>query len=73
MNRYEYNMKILENLTRYLEIHKDARFWQALYNLDICLGERPNDEWIDMWYDIYNDESKDIYEWMDLSIIKENE
>ncbi len=63
MTRYEANMKIVLLLQNYLEMNKDTRFQQALFNLKINEFETRLD--LDSGFDRtllkdkYNEESRD--------------
>ncbi len=52
MTRYEANMQILLRLSNYLEMNKEARFCQALFNLDINeFSEGTKNDMVKMSYD----------------------
>ena len=40
--RYEYNKKIIETLAAEIEEHRDLRFFQLLYHLDMISGNTDN-------------------------------
>ena len=56
--RKEYNEKILEVLTKYLEENSEIRFGQALINLNILQCEKDKN----VVFDPFSDESVDIYQ-----------
>ena len=56
----EYNEKILEVLTKYLEENPEIRFGQALINLNILQNEKDKN----VVFDPFSDESVDIYQRM---------
>ena len=58
--RKEYNEKILEVLTKYLEENPEIRFGQALINLNILQNEKDKP----VVFDPFSDESVDIYQRM---------
>ena len=58
--RKEYNEKILEVLTKYLEENPEIRFGQALINLNILQNEKDKN----VVFDPFSDESVDIYQRM---------
>ena len=58
--RKEYNEKILEVLTKYLEENPEIRFCQALINLNILQIEKDKN----VVFDPFSDESVDIYKRM---------
>ena len=58
--RKEYNEKILEVLTKYLEENPEIRFGQALINLNILQNEKDKH----VVFDPFSDESVDIYQRM---------
>ena len=58
--RKEYNEKILEVLTKYLEENPEIRFGQALMNLNILQNEKDKH----VVFDPFSDESVDIYQRM---------
>ena len=58
--RKEYNEKILEVLTKYLEENSEIRFGQALINLNILQNEKDKN----VVFDPFSDESVDIYQRM---------
>ena len=58
--RKEYNEKILEVLTKYLEENPEIRFGQALINLNILQIEKDKS----VVFDPFSDESVDIYQRM---------
>ena len=58
--RKEYNEKILEVLTKYLEENPEIRFGQALINLNILQNEKDKN----VVFDPFSDESVDIYKRM---------
>ena len=58
--RKEYNEKILEVLTKYLEENPEIRFGQALINLNILQYKK--DKYV--VFDPFSDESVDIYQRM---------
>ena len=58
--RKEYNKKILEVLTKYIEENPEIRFGQALINLNILQNEKDKN----VVFDPFLDESVDIYQRM---------
>ena len=58
--RKEYNKKILEVLTKYIEENPEIRFGQALINLNILQNEKDKN----VIFDPFSDESVDIYQRM---------
>ena len=63
MNRQDYNRLILDKLHLIVEENPDLRFGQILWNLGILNWEERTDyRATPIIRDIYNDESKDIYE-----------
>ena len=63
MTRQEYNYLILEKITKVVKDCPDLRFGQILWNIGILDWEEMTDcRAIPIIRDIYNDESKDIYE-----------
>ena len=58
--RKEYNEKILEVLTKYLEENPEIRFGQALINLNVLQNEKDKN----VVFDPFSDESVDIYKRM---------
>ena len=58
--RKEYNKKILEVLTKYIEENSEIRFGQALINLNILQNEKDKN----VVFDPFSDESVDIYQRM---------
>jgi len=63
MNRQDYNRLILDKLHLVVEENPDLRFGQILWNLGILDWEEMTDcRATPIIRDIYNDESKDIYE-----------
>jgi len=63
MTRYEANMQIILLLSNYLEMNKDIRFHQALFNLGINeFSEGTKNEMAKMSYDHRNTTLKDKYQ-----------